>query len=278
MYEVTGENFARAISWLLGWSYFTSWSLSFYPQPLRCWKRRSTRGITVDFPLLNIVGFTSYFISTTAFLFSPGIRQQYAVRHPLAPEPTVRLNDLVFALHGTIVCFVFYSQFYPRLWNFEIVKGQRASSTALGIFYGSIIGVAITVLLVSLLKGGRDTADSWADIDIIYAFSYVKLIITLSKYAPQAWYNYKIKSTAGWAIDMIWLDFIGGIMSLLQLIIDSALQADWSGITGNPAKLFLAVFSLGFDMVFFAQHYILYKGAELPAEDEEEDATRPLLG
>ncbi|KAI5195200.1 L-cystine transporter-like protein [Aureobasidium subglaciale] len=278
MYEITGEIVARAISWLLGWSYFTSWSLSFYPQPLRCWKRRSTRGITVDFPLLNIVGFTSYFISTTAFLFSPEIRQQYAVRHPFAPEPTVRLNDLVFALHGTIICFVFYSQFYPRLWNFEVVKGQRASSTALGIFYGSIIGVAITVLLVSLLKGGRDSADSWADIDIIYAFSYVKLIITLSKYAPQAWYNYKIKSTAGWAIDMIWLDFVGGIMSLLQLIIDSALQADWSGITGNPAKLFLAVFSLGFDMIFFVQHYILYKGNELPEEDEEGDVTRPLLG
>ncbi|KAI5247151.1 L-cystine transporter-like protein [Aureobasidium subglaciale] len=278
MYEVTGENVARALSWLLGWSYFTSWSLSFYPQPLRCWKRRSTRGITVDFPLLNIVGFTSYSISTMAFLFSPEIRQQYAVRHPFAPEPTVRLNDLVFALHGTVVCFVFYSQFYPKLWNFEIVKGQRASSTALGVFYGSIIGVAITVLLVPLLKGGRDTADSWADIDIIYAFSYVKLIITLGKSAPQAWYNYKIKSTAGWAIDMIWLDFIGGIMSLFQLIIDSALQADWSGITGNPAKLFLAVFSLGFDTIFFVQHYILYKGNELPVEDEEEDATRPLLG
>ncbi|KAI5263374.1 L-cystine transporter-like protein [Aureobasidium subglaciale] len=278
MYEVTGENVARALSWLLGWSYFTSWSLSFYPQPLRCWKRRSTRGITVDFPLLNIVGFTSYSISTMAFLFSPEIRQQYAVRHPFAPEPTVRLNDLVFALHGTVVCFVFYSQFYPKLWNFEIVKGQRASSTALGVFYGSIIGVAITILLVPLLKGGRDTADSWADIDIIYAFSYVKLIITLSKSAPQAWYNYKIKSTAGWAIDMIWLDFIGGIMSLFQLIIDSALQADWSGITGNPAKLFLAVFSLGFDTIFFVQHYILYKGNELPVEDEEEDATRPLLG
>lgn len=167
MYAVTGEDVARAISWLLGWSYFTSWSLSFYPQPLRCWKRRSTRGITVDFPLLNIVGFTSYFISTTSFLFSPEIRQQYAVRHPFAPEPTVRFNDLVFALHGTIVCFVFYSQFYPRLWNFEVVKGQRASSTALGIFYGSIIGVAITVLLVSLFKGGRDTADSWADIDVV---------------------------------------------------------------------------------------------------------------
>jgi cystinosin len=253
------------------------------------------------------MGFTSYFISTTAFLFAPNIRQQYALRHPSAPEPTVRFNDLVFALHGTIVCYVFYSQFYPRLWKFEAVKGQRASSTALGIFYGSIIGVSITALLVSLFKGGIDTPDSWADIDIvrtfpqmsyhcirwpkrltqIYAFSYVKLIITLSKYVPQAWYvaydtdassvltlycryNYKIKSTAGWAIDMIWYDFAGGIMSLLQLVIDSALEADWSGITGNPAKLFLAVFSLCFDTVFFVQHYILYKGKALPKEDEEQ--------
>ncbi|KAI4725868.1 L-cystine transporter-like protein [Aureobasidium sp. EXF-10728] len=270
MYAITGEDVARAISWLLGWSYFTSWSLSFYPQPLRCWKLRSTRGITVDFPLLNIVGFTSYTISTAAFLLAPRIRQQYALRHPSAPEPTVRFNDLIFALHGTIVCFVFYSQFYPRLWNFEIVKGQRASSTALGIFYGSIVGVTVTALLVTLFRGGEDAPGSWAEIDIIYAFSYVKLIITLSKSAPQAWYNYKIKSTAGWAIDMIWLDFAGGIMSLLQLVIDSALEADWSGITGNPAKLFLAIFSLGFDTIFFTQHYILYKGKALPKEDEEE--------
>lgn len=87
-------------------------------------------------------------------------------------------------------------------------------------------------------------------------------------------YNYKVKSTAGWAIDMIWCDFIGGILSLLQLVIDSALEADWSGTTGNPAKLFLAVFSLCFDTVFFVQHYILYKGKALPKEDEE----RALLG
>lgn len=172
MYAITGEDVARAISWLLGWSYFTSWSLSFYPQPLRCWKYRSTRGITVDFPLLNIVGFTSYFISTTAFLFAPKIRQQYAIRHPSAPEPTVRFNDLIFALHGTIICFLFYSQFYPKLWNFEVVKGQRASAGALGIFYGSIVGVSVTALLVSLFRGGKDTPDSWAEIDIVRTISH----------------------------------------------------------------------------------------------------------
>lgn len=167
MFAFTGEDVARVISWLLGWIYFTAWSLSFYPQPLRCWKRRSTRGITVDFPLLNIVGFTSYLISTATFFFSDTIRRQYATRHPLSPETTVRFNDLVFALHGTIICFIFYSQFYPRLWNFETVKGQRASSVALGIFYGSIVGVALVVLLVFLFKSEKDTADSWAEIDIV---------------------------------------------------------------------------------------------------------------
>jgi cystinosin len=120
---------------------------------------------------LNILGFTSYFISTTAFVCAPEIRQQYALRHPFAPEPTVRFNDLIFALHGTIVCIIFYSQFYPKLWKFEVVKGQRASSVALGIFYGSIVGVAITTMFVFLFKGGRDTPDSWAEIDIVRASS-----------------------------------------------------------------------------------------------------------
>jgi cystinosin len=78
---------------------------------------------------------------------------------------------------------------------------------------------------------------------------------------------------------MIWLDFFGGITSLLQLVIDSALQADWSGLVGNPAKLFLAAFSLCFDVVFFVQHYVLYRGNALPGDEEaDDDETSPLLG
>ncbi|KAK3056486.1 hypothetical protein LTR53_020470, partial [Teratosphaeriaceae sp. CCFEE 6253] len=58
------------------------------------------------------------------------------------------------------------------------------------------------------------------------------------------------------------LDFSGGILSLLQLVIDSALQADWSGLTGNPVKLGLANISLIFDVIFIAQHYVLYGAVE----------------
>lgn len=77
---------------------------------------------------------------------------------------------------------------------------------------------------------------------------------------------------------MIWLDFIGGVLSLLQLVIDSALQADWSGISGNPVKFGLGIVSLFFDIIFMVQHYVLYRGKELPREVQETDETEPLLG
>lgn len=66
----------------------------------------------------------------------------------------------------------------------------------------------------------------------IYSFGYVKLICTVIKYCPQVYVNYKRKSTEGWSINQILLDFTGGVLSLAQLLIDSSLQADWSGLTG----------------------------------------------
>ena len=112
--------------------------------------------------------------------------------------------------------------------------------------------------------------------------SYVKLVVTVVKYIPQAWANYQRKSTAGWSINQILLDVVGGVLSIAQLVIDSSLQSDWSGITGNPVKLGLGNVSILFDIVFMVQHYILYKGHKgeedgmdwerrgLIASDEEE--------
>jgi cystinosin len=71
----------------------------------------------------------------------------------------------------------------------------------------------------------------------IYSFGYVKLVCTVIKYCPQVYVNYKRKSTEGWSINQILLDFTGGILSMVQLLIDSALQADWSGLTGVSSCL-----------------------------------------
>ncbi|KFX90463.1 hypothetical protein V490_06424 [Pseudogymnoascus sp. VKM F-3557] len=261
------------LSYICGWAYFLSWSLSFYPQPLLNYYRRSTSGTTIDFPAINILGFAAYFISTTAFLYSPEIRRQYAERnHGLTP--TVKLNDVAFAAHATICSIVSMSQYFPRLWGFEDRgrRSERVSRTVMGICIGSIIGVGGVALMVATYPG-QNVATGWAGIDIVYAISYVKLVVTLVKYMPQLITNYNNKSTHGWSIYQILLDLAGGFLSLGQLGIDSYIQRDWSGITGNPVKLALGNSSLLFDSMFIIQHYILYAGSG----KSEHSESSPLL-
>lgn len=110
----------------------------------------------------------------------------------------------------------------------------------------------------------------------------MKLFITVVKYIPQAWLNFKRKSTENWRIEMILLDFSGGVLSLAQLFIDSSFNQDWSGLTGNPAKLLLSNISILFDLFFMVQHYILYtdpKKKQDTQEDTQEDPSvvTPLL-
>ncbi|KAF2192753.1 PQ-loop-domain-containing protein [Zopfia rhizophila CBS 207.26] len=262
--------FAKAISRVLGWTYFFCWSLSFYPQPILNWRRRSTQGLAIDFPFLNVLGFACYTISTAAFLASPTIQSQYALRHPESPETTVRFNDFLFAVHGAILTIIIYSQFWTQIWGFKVGARQKASRAVLGIFWGSILGIFVVIFIVKVRgnDGGNDPS-GWAWIDVMYAISYVKLLTVVVKYIPQAWVNYKRKSTSGWSIWPILLDLAGGVLSIAQLIIDSSLQNDWSGLTGNPVKFGLGNVSIGFDIIFICQHYVLYR---TPAKDREEEA------
>ena len=93
--------------------------------------------------------------------------------------------------------------------------------------------------------------------------------MTVVKYMPQAWTNYKRKSTVGWSIGQILLDLAGGVLSIAQLVIDSSLQGDWSGILGNPVKFGLGNVSIFFDVIFMVQHYILYRVKGKGEDDED---------
>ncbi|KAK1237650.1 hypothetical protein MKX07_006778 [Trichoderma sp. CBMAI-0711] len=259
------------LSALFGWVYTLAWSLSFYPQPLLNWQRRSTSGTTADFPTINVVGFAAYFVSNLAFYYSPVVRSQYAARHN-GLTPTVAFNDITFALHALVLSLITTSQYLLRpLWGFEPSPGTRPSRFVTGIIAGSALGVLITCLIVATTttpSSSADPATDWCELDIVYAVGYVKLLVTLVKYSPQILANFRNKSTRGWSIWQILLDLIGGLLSLAQLGIDSYLQHDWSGVTGNPVKLALGNCSLVFDTIFIVQHYLLYRGKE--DSDEEQ--------
>lgn len=103
----------------------------------------------------------------------------------------------------------------------------------------------------------------------MYSLSYIKLLLTVFKYIPQVIANFRRRSTIGWSIWQQLLDFSGGFFSLLQLVIDSSLQADWSGLTGNPIKFGLSNISMFFDLIFIFQHYVLFGPVEENTEQSE---------
>lgn len=157
------------ISRLFGWVYTLCWSLSFYAQPIVNFRRQSTSGTTIDFPAINILGFVAYFVSNVAFLYSPHIRKEYALRnHGLTP--TVRFNDVAFAAHAVILSVITVSQFYPALWGFDKRGnrgiGSRVSNGIVLIFVGSVTAVAGVAFLVSL-KHDDDLKTGWAWIDVV---------------------------------------------------------------------------------------------------------------
>lgn len=78
----------------------------------------------------------------------------------------------------------------------------------------------------------------------------------------QAIYNFHRKSTVGWSIGNVLLDFTGGSLDILQMILQAINVSDWSSFYGNPVKFGLGLISIIFDIVFIIQHYILYRGAE----------------
>ena len=95
-------------------------------------------------------------------------------------------------------------------------------------------------------------------LDYLYLLSYMKMAVTLVKYVPQVVLNARRQSTAGWSVWQILLDFGGGLLSDAQLVLDCWNLRDWSGLTGNLAKLFLGSVSIVFDVIFLLQHYVLY--------------------
>ena len=192
------------------------------------------------------------------------------------------------------------SQFWPRLWGWpkrslrqvqvETDGGEVVSDEALGGKRGSwfckvlcVGGIAcVTSMSVIVAEQKRQPKHElnpydlgW--IDVVYTLQYIKLALTMYKYSPQALSNYLRKSTAGWAIGQILFDTAGCILSLGQLAIDSALQDDWSGFFGNPAKLGLALISLAFDILFLVQHYLLYDDGRKEIEVKTDDEQTPLI-
>ncbi|KAJ3242568.1 hypothetical protein HDU81_000013 [Chytriomyces hyalinus] len=263
------------LSSALGWLYFTAWSVSFYPQLLVNHRHRHTRleGLSVDFLVLNLVGFICYSVYTCTLFWSSGAQDQFHKRFgSQAPLPSDA--DVAFALHALTITTVTLVQSALILAgnsvasSVETDSGSRVISTSAfqlrnGLSLGTrqiykrvsplvrIFTASVSVLLIV-------STFCLPLLDVLYITSVVKVAISLAKYIPQLLLNHARRSTVGWSIVNILLDLAGGILSFAQLLLDSIDAGDVTLVYANPAKLMLGLTSLGFDTLFIIQHFILY--------------------
>jgi cystinosin len=206
--------------------------------------------------IYNVIGFSSYSVFNAVMYWSSEIQEEYRQQNN-GHNNQVQLSDVFFPIHGVAITFLIVAQiyFYDRGGQKVSFFCKIASSIMIfGIFY---------YLFLTLFLDTSSDAFSW--LGFVNFLADIKLAVTCIKYFPQCYLNYSRKSTVGSNIDNFILDFVGGSLSVGQLIMDAELTNDWSAVTGDIAKFILGSLSMIFDTIFFFQHFVLYTNREDPA-------------
>ena len=246
------HDFLFYLSAVFGWIYFFAWSFSFYGQVIENYKRKSVAGLSFDFEVYNLLGFTGYSIYTI---------WGYVDNH--IGTGTVSIQDIIFAVHAftlTVVTIIQVIYYYDKN-----DPDQKVSPVCITIVICLVWGV-LQIILIERILGLYDPhakeGSKFVFNSVIY-LGWCKVFISLIKYIPQVISNYKRKSTEGWNIHNILLDFTGGTFSFGQNIVDVIrneynLTPDGQSASLNIAKFALSFVSIFFDIIFVIQHYCLY--------------------
>ncbi|KAI9128381.1 hypothetical protein K1719_001374 [Acacia pycnantha] len=230
---------------VVGWLVFILWSISFYPQVILNYRRKSVVGLNLDFQALNLTNHTCYLIYNVSLYFSSTIQKQYKDKYGQKEMIPVAANDVAFSSHAVLLTAVtlFQIVIYDR-------GNQKVSKIACGILF-----VAWSVAAVCFFIALSNHHWLW----LLSIISVVQVCMSASKYLPQAVMNYKRKSTEGWSIGNILLDFSGSIGNYGQMLIQSIDQGSWANFSGDIGKLVISLVSIFYNIMFMIQHYVLYR-------------------
>ncbi|XP_027351733.1 cystinosin homolog isoform X2 [Abrus precatorius] len=201
----------------LGWFAFVSWSVSFYPQVILNFRRKSS-----------------------------AIQKQYFDKYGYEEMIPVAANDVAFSIHAVLL---------TAITLFQIAIYERGSQKVSKISVG-IVSVAWLTAAVCFFVALSNHSWLW----LLSIFNSIQVVMTIVKYIPQAIMNFVRKSTDGFSIGNILLDFSGGIANYGQMVVQSIDQNSWINFYGNIGKVLLSLVSVFFDIIFIIQHYVLYRG------------------
>jgi cystinosin len=168
----------QTFSSVIGYIYFVSWSVSFYPQIITNYQRKHITGLSTDASILAVLNYTCYAIYNVFFYFDDTIRKEYKNRHGEDAKITVQSNDVMFSIHALFLTCILLTQI---------------------IYYGGFRSnpiSKITVLIVALVLLSAFAymtciyTKGWLWIDFLYLLATFKLVLTVLTYIPQVILNY----------------------------------------------------------------------------------------
>lgn len=251
---------------VLGWVAFVSWSISFYPQVILNFRRKSVIGLNFDFVVLNLTKHSSYLIYNASLFFASAVQTQYRQKYGLDEMIPVAANDVAFSIHAVLLTAItlFQIVIYDR-------GNQKVSKSCTAIVTVAWLTIAVCVFIAV-------PKHNW--LWLVSCFNILQVVMTVIKYIPQAVMNFRRKSTVGWSIGNILLDLIGGLTNYGQMAVQSIDQNSWVNFYGNIGKTLLSLVSVFFDILFIVQHYVLYPSRKaVTSDDADAEAVRkkPLI-
>ncbi|RZB46601.1 cystinosin homolog isoform X2 [Glycine soja] len=201
-------------------------------------------GLSLDYEILNLTKHFSYLIYNASLFFVPAVQKQYFEKYGHGQMIPVAANDVAFSTHSVIVHLIILSQ----IAMFE--RGsQKFSKYAIAIVVVVWFSAAICFFIAL-------PSQSW--LWLISIFNIIQVVMTLIKYFPQAFMNFLRKSTDGFSIGTILLDFSGGIFNYSQMVVQSIDQGSWVNFYGNIGKVLISLVTIFYDSILMCQHYVLY--------------------
>lgn len=248
-------------AYFCGWSYAISWGISFYPTLYLNYSLKNADSISLDYLVLNIMGYLCYSISVYLQLYNPTVRHQYQLyfsnRLPLLSNA-----DLFYSIHGltllTILCSqVFYGN---RIWEFRNERKSYKLHTL-----SKMILLFIILFVIFSWKFGDPT---FSFLNFAMNLAYFKIIMSLIKYIPQVLHNYRRKSMHGISRLQIILDLIGALFSFTEFYLKNDLPI-LEAIDSNRGKFGITCVTFLFGIIYLIQIY-LYGSSKIVNKPDNE--------
>lgn len=218
------------------------WVIGMIVIPYECIRLNNSGGLSKDYLFLNLVGF-----------FLMAFQDVWGFFGSASYSSEVHISDIVLSFSGV-------NFGATGLIIVHLIKSYTINTYTLFSIFPNTVSIVVWIFVVS--KFGIDEGAVCA--------GTLKAILSLASYVPQWILVYKNKTTLGWSMTGVWVDALGGVLAVCQVIVDYYNVGKGTGFWNelNWGKFLLNVVSFLCCCVFFFQHYYLYRMDETSKDVE----------